>query len=298
MKNHSLNWMLAVALGFAAAACESASEGGGGTGAAPEPMGYVVSDFGFLHPEGDPSDFGMEGVRGFDLDSTVSSSDTPPCAHDDFVAPDGTPGIDYGLWSFLRQFEPLQKDQLIDSVIASAVKNGEMSIVMELAGVDDMVNDDAVTVQIFSTQDSPLVGTDGEVLPNATLALHPDPLYHSTIATGAIKDGVLEAGPFDVSLKFFIQIVDSDMLLTDSWIRLDLGNGSPSGVLASHWSVAQIDEIIGTPTSANGEAAGFDHTEFLAAMEAADAGYDEASGECTAFTTIFRLEAVPAFLTN
>ena len=313
MKNHGLNWMLAVAMGFAAAACGSASEGAGatggtagtggdsgagGTGGAPEAMGYVISDFGFLHPEADPTDFGMEGVRGFDLDSTVSSGDTPPCAHDDFVAPDGTPGIDYGLWSFLRQYEPLQKDQLIDSVIRSAVKNGEMSIVMELGGVDDMVNDDAVTVQIFSTQDSPLVGTDGQVLPNGTLAVHPDSLYHSTIATGAIKDGVLEAGPFDVSLKFFIQIVDADMLLTDSWIRLDLGDATASGVLASHWSVAQIDEIIGTPTSENGEAAGFNHTEFLAAMEAADAGYDEASGECTAFTTIFRLEAVPAFLTD
>jgi len=270
-------------------------------------VGYVVSDFGFLYPDMDldkypnmeNSDFGTEGVRGFDLDGLIDGGTEPgTCLHDDFDAPDGTPGIDYGLWSFLRQFEPMRQNQLIDSVISSAVKNGEMSIAMELGGVDDMVNDDEVTVQIFSTQDSPLVGTDGQVLPNGTLAVHPDATYHSTIATGSIVDGVLVAGPFDVSLKFNIQIVDADMQLTDNWIRLTLGNGTASGILSGHWSAAQIDEIIGTATTQNGNAAGFDYTEFSTAMEAADAGYDEESGECTSFTTIFRLEAVSAFLTD
>jgi hypothetical protein len=320
MKNDSLIWVLAVALGFAATACGSStsgtagsggsagtggtagaggSAGTGGTGTAREAMGYVLGDFGFLHPEASATDFGDEGVRGFDLDSRDGGGTEPgTCPHDDFEAPDGTPGIDYGLWSFLSLYEPLQKSQLVDSVVSSAVKNGEMSIVMELGGVDDLVNDDEVTVQIFSTEDSPLVGTDGEVLPNGTLAVHPDTKFHSTIATGQIKDGVLEAGPFDVSIKFFIQIVDANMLLTDSRIRLTLGNGTASGILSAHWSVAQIDEIIGTPTTQNGNAAGFDYTEFLAAMVAADAGYDEESGECTSFTTIFRLEAVTAFLTD
>jgi hypothetical protein len=262
-------------------------------------MGYVLGDFGFLYPEASATDFGEEGVRGLDLDSRDGGGTEPgTCLHDDFEAPDGTPGIDYGLWSFLRLYEPLQKSQLVDSVVSSAVKNGEMSIVMELGGVDDLVNDDEVTVQIFSTEDSPLVGTDGQVLPNGTLAVHPDTKFHSTIATGQIKNGVLEAGPFDVSIKFFIQIVDANMVLTDSRIRLTLGNGTASGILSAHWSVAQVDEIIGTPTTQNGNAAGFDYTEFSAAMEAADADYDEASGECTSFTTIFRLDVVTAFLTD
>lgn len=328
MKNDSLNWVLAMALVFAATACGETSNAGSGTGGtggsagengtggsagnARDAMGYVIGDFGFLYPDMDPdtypdmenTDFGVEGVLGFDLDGLVGGGTEPgTCLHDDFNAPDGTPGIDYGLWSFLRQYEPLRQNQLIDSVIKSAVKNGEMSIVMELGGVDDMVNDDSVTVQIFSTQDSPLVGTDGEVLPNSTLAVHPDATYHSTIATGAIKDGVLEAGPFDVSLKFFIQIVDSNMVLTDSRIRLTLDNGTASGVLSANWSVTQIHDIIGKPTSDNGPspdigAAGFNYTEFLEAMEAADAGYDAESGTCTAFTTIFRLGAVTAFLTD
>jgi hypothetical protein len=101
-----------------------------------------------------------------------------------------------------------------------------------------------------------------------------------------------------VSLKFFIQIVDSNMRLTDSRIRLELGNGTASGVLSANWSVAQIDDIIGKPTSDNGNAAGFNYTEFLEAMETPDAGYDQESATCTAFTTIFRLGAVTAFLTN
>jgi hypothetical protein len=327
MKIDSLNWVLAMSLAFAATACGGTSDAGsgtggsagnrgtggsGGTGNARDAMGYVIGDFGFLYPDMDPetypdmenTDFGEEGVRGFDLDGLVGGGTEPgTCLHEDFDAPDGTPGIDYGLWSFIRQYEPLRQGQLIDSVIKSAVKNGEMSIVMELGGVDDMVNDDNVTVQIFSTQDSPLVGTDGEVLPNSTLAVHPDTKYHSTIATGSIKDGVLEAGPFDASLKFFIQIVDSDMLLNDSRIRLTHGDGTASGILSGHWSVTQIHDIIGKPTSDNGPspdigAAGFNYTEFLEAMEAADADYDQESGTCTVFTTIFRLDAVTAFLTD
>lgn len=333
MKNDSLNWVLTVALAFAATACggttdtnpgtggtggsagESGTGGSGGTGTARTAMGYVVGDFGFLYPDMDPetypemenTDFGVEGVRGFDLDSTVGTGLEPEgCPHaefQEFNAPDGTPGIDYGLWSFIREWPQLRQGQLVDSVIASSVKNGEMSIVMELGGVDDMVNDDSVTVQIFSTQDSPLVGTDQEVLPNSTLAVHPDSTYHSTIATGTIKDGVLEAGPFDVSLKFFIQIVDSTMQLTDTRIRLELGEGTASGILSANWSVTQIHDIIGKPTSDNGPspdigAAGFNYTEFLEAMETPDAGYDQESGTCTAFTTIFRLDAVPAFLTD
>ena len=320
MKINSLNWVLSVALACAATACGSTSEGAGatgGTGGAAgaggtrsngrEALGFVVADFGFLYPNtdlttypgGENDDFDVEGVPGFDLDSADGGGTEPgTCSHEDFNDTDGAPGVDYGLWSFLRAFEPLGQGQLVDSVVSSAVKNGEMSIVMELGGVDDLVNDDEVTVQIFSTQDSPLVGTDGQVLPNGTLAVHPDAKFHSTIATGEIKDGVLEAGPFDVSLKFFIQIVDANMLLTDNYIRLTLGNGTASGVLSGHWTVAQIDEIIGTPTTENGNAAGFDYPQFTAAMGAADAGYDEATGECTSFTTVFRLDAVSAFLTD
>lgn len=325
MKMNSLNWVLTLALIVTASACGSTSDGAGATGGsggtagaggaagaggtrgnAREALGYVFADFGFLYPDMDPetypsmenTDFGEEGVRGFDLDGVVGGSGPGACAHDDFDAPDGTPGMDYGLWSFIRQYEPMRQDQLIDSVISSAVKNGEMSIVMELGGIDDMLNDDEVTVQIFSTQDSPLVGTNGQVLPNATLAVHPDASYHSSVATGAIVDGVLIAGPFDLGLKFNIQIVDAAMTLTDSWVRMQLGDGALSGVLAAHWAVAEIDEIIGSPTSENGEAAGFNYDEFLVAMEAADAGYDDESGECTAFTTVFEFDAVSAFLTD
>jgi hypothetical protein len=311
MKSDSLNWVLAVALGLAATACGSTGEAGTGgtrgTGEAREGMGFVISDFGFLYPDMDPgtypnmenTDFGEEGVRGFDLDGQAGGGPEPAaCPHEDFDAPDGTPGIDYGLWSFIRQYGPLRQGDLVDLAIEGAVKYGELSIVMELGGVDDLVNDDEVTVQIFSTQDQPEVGTDENVLPNLTFAVHPEPKYHSTIATGEIKDGVLEAGPFDIALKFYIQIVNSEMLLTDSWIRLTLGDGTASGVLSAHWSVAQIDEIIGDPTAHNGPAAGFDYDEFWEAMKAADAGYDDASGECTAFTTIFRLDGVTAFLTD
>ena len=288
------------------------SVGSGGTNevAGPEVLpglGFVASSFGFYYPE-DPA----AGIDGFDLDGRVSSSDAPgsdECAHDDWTSRAQVPGVDYGFLEIIRN-EALREDgkpvfggfhegQLVDGVIAGAVKNGSMTILLQVEGLDDPRNDDEVRVQIFSSEDAPALGTDNSVLPGATLGIHPDSRYHSGSVEGAVVDGVLVAGPLDLLFPIDIMIVRDELLLHDSWLRVELRDDAFEGTVSGYWDVANIRDIIGVPTTDNDNAANFTIDEFEVAMaELADGDYDESSGLCTSFSTMFRFGGVQAFIVS
>lgn len=312
-------WMSASLLGVASFACSGAPSGapadeggGGGSGGAAVSqvlpgLGFVADSFGFFYPENAES-----GVDGFDLDGRVSSSESPgasECAHDDLVGPNREPGIDY---SFLRIIndEAVREDgkyvfggfrdgQLVDGVIRGATKNGSMTILLQVDGLDDPENDDEVTVQIFASEDSPALGTDSSVLAGATLSVHSDPRFHSGEVPGSVVDGVLTAGPIDLRFPIDIMIVQDEMLIHDSWLRLELDAGSFRGIVAGYWDVSNIRSIIGVPTTDNGNAANFTIEQFDAAMlELADGDYDPEFERCTSFSTIFRIAGLQAFLVS
>lgn len=316
-KRLSFATVLAVSLAFSGAGC-GASEGigpggsGGGTGgvgggapSASVTSGYVASSFGFFYPDDLDSEF-----IGFDLDGRVSHADSPlpnECPHDDFSTPDGQEGIDYNFLRIIFDsrmkddgeffFGGFRKGQIVDGVINGAVKNGSMTILLDVQGVDDPINDDEVTVQIFGSEDSPMKGTNDQVLPYATLSVHPDDTYHTQQLTGSIDDGVLTAGPFDLIFPINIQIVRDEFVIRQSWLRIELGEDAFEGVIAGLWDVNNIRDIIGKPTTDNGNAANFTIEEFEEAMLMhADAAYDEDTGICTAFTTMFTFSGVQAFI--
>lgn len=267
--------------------------------------GYVASTFGFFYPDGLDGD-----VPGFDLDQRVSQAGSPmanECAHDDFTGPSGEEGVDY---NFLRVifneetredgkfvFGGFREGQLVDGVINGAVKNGSMTILLDVQDIDDPQNDDEVTVQIFGSEDSPMKGSDDEVLPYATLSVHTNPQYHTDRVTGSISDGVLVAGPFDLNFHINIQIVEAEFVIHDSWIRIELGDDAFQGLISGYWDVADIREILGEPTTSNGNAANFTIEQFETAMaQFADGDYDADAGVCTSFSTMFTFTGVQAFI--
>ncbi len=311
--------LTALALPLVLAACSSAPmvdveqpDGGGGAQGAGAPvildgLGFVASGFGFHYPE-DPE----SAVEGFDLDGRVSTSASPAadeCAHDDFTSPSGDPGIDYNFLTVINDTETredgkyvfggFREGQLVDGVIGGAVKNGSMTILLRLQGVDDLDDDDEVVVEVYASEDSPALGTDNSVLPGATLSIHPDPKFHSGEVEGSIVDGVLTAGPFDLLFPIDIMIVKDEMLIHDSWLRVELGEGTFEGLVSGYWDVSNIRDIIGKPTTDNGNAANFTIEQFEAAMaELADGDYDPESGLCHSFSTNFRIRGVQAFLAS
>ncbi|MGB8331248.1 MAG: hypothetical protein WCE62_14080 [Polyangiales bacterium] len=282
-------------------------EGTGGTGGSMvlPGLGFVTTSFGFYYPD-DPD----AGLLGFDLDGRVSRSDSPEpgeCAHDDSTGLSGEAGIDY---SFLRiidnedvredgkyVFGGFRKGQLVDGVIRGAVKNGSMTILLQVQGLDHPLNDDDVVVQLYGSEDAPALGTDSSVLVGATLGIHRDARFHSGEVQGAVVDGVLIAGPLDLRFPVDIMIVQDELTLHDSWLRLELGDDTFEGIVSGYWDVANIRDIIGKPTTDNGNAANFTIEQFEAAMaEFADGNYDPDTGLCQSFSTVFQLRGIQAFI--
>ena len=261
-------------------------------------LGFVASSFGFFYPED-----AAVGIEGFDLDGRASRSDSPgagECAHDDWTGPNQEPGIDYGFLSIIDNeaqredgkyvFGGFHEGQLVDGVISGAVKNGSMTILLQIEGLDDPQNDDDVRVQIYSSEDSPALGTDNSVLLGATLSIHPDSRFHSGEVPGSVVDGVLTAGPIDLLFPIDIMIVRDELLIHDSWLRVELLEEGFQGTVSGYWDVANIRDIIGVPTTDNGNAANFTIEQFEAAMaELADGDYDAGAGLCRSFSTMFRI---------
>jgi hypothetical protein len=270
-------------------------------------LGFVASSFGFYYPA-DPE----TAIPGFNLDGRVSTSDSPAadeCAHDDFMGLGDEPGIDYAFLRIINDeevredgkyvFGGFREGQLVDGVIGGAVKNGSMTILLQVQGLDDPQNDDEVVVQIFASEDSPALGTDNSVLPAATLGIHPDSKFHSGEIEGAVVDSVLIAGPLDLRFPIDIMIVRDELLIHDSWMRIELGDGTFAGTVSGYWDVANIRDIIGVPTTDNGNAANFTIEQFDAAMaELADGDFDADSGLCDSFSTMFQIQGLQAFLVS
>ncbi|RLB49797.1 MAG: hypothetical protein DRH23_05815 [Deltaproteobacteria bacterium] len=270
----------------------SGNGGSGGGGNASDTLGFVFSQLGFHDPEDRNA-----GIDGFDLDGRASTEGSPgadECAHDDFTSTTGEPGIDYRMFDVMVLLPTLAPSQFVDEIAQSAIRNGEMTVLMEISRIDDLQNDDDVGVQVFSSEDVPPIGVDG-VLPGGSLAAHPDDSLNSEIVTGRIEDGVLTVGPIDLVFDLSIQVIDSELKINRAWMRMNLEDGNVSGVLAGFWEVAEIREMISDPTTGNGGSqAGFTFEEFEAAMELADADFN---GEiCESLTMMFDFQAVPAFV--
>ena len=245
----------------------------------------VVSSFGFL--------YAGEGavLDALDIDAQASAADQEPaddaCAHDDFTDPEGQAGVDHQFLRVTETFGSLQAGGIADIIIGSAVKNGSMTVMVVVA-------EDAV--RVVMGQDAPLTGNDGEVLPSGSFRPYLDRAYHADLGPPVVTDGVLLAGPADVRLKMNIQIVETDLLIRDAYLRLTMGpDGTATGVLQGYWDSAGIIDVLAS-TEAHLMALGYSLEEFAAALDANADRDPDADGVCQALSAAFRFDAVPAFL--
>jgi hypothetical protein len=255
-----------------------------------------VSDPGFKTLDG-PGRF-----AGFDLDGLVSSQAAPTageCAHDDFSGMSGEPGFDYQFWRAIGCIRGFQKDEIAHIVIEEAVIDGSMTILLDLTGIDDDRNDSEIAVQVFGSTDIPAIGSDGNVLPFATLTIHENEEYHGTVGNGKIVDGVLLAGPMDINLRLNIQIVDGDQTLRDAYLRMEfLPDGTVKGQMFGYQPIFEAYNIFGLQAGPAGAAAlSYTCAGLWQALKGkADGHYDPNTGACSTISVAHRFEGVPAFV--
>jgi hypothetical protein len=262
----------------------------------------VWPDPGFVLFEGNAS------VSGLDLDGVNSTATTGgQCAHDDFTAANGDPGIDYQYWRLMGCVKGMRPDGLYDRLFSTnntILENGYATL-LELKLVSGTTTDGRVEARLFTSAGPVTKDAAGKVVPDMSQLVHEDTMFHSAPFPGEIKDGILTAGPVDAKLKFKVQAIDNYYYFRDLRIRGEvLADGSIKGILAGYWDSKNIFDFmtevyIGSVhlgrAAANNlgyQCAGLYH----AIPRVADGHPDPKTGQCTSVSTVIQFSAVPAFI--
>jgi hypothetical protein len=186
----------------------------------------VIRDIRFF---GEDDDGALEG---FDLDNTVSEAgNTQTCGHPDSTDAAGQTGIDNQLgviWNYL--IGPLV-GEATHALINGAINEGRLLMAVELEGVDDLKNDDDVSLTFFRATGDPYVGTFGYLAPSQTYMVDQE-FPSTTIHNLQIVDGVLTAGPVEFQVP--VDVLDEFFIVTVSAgkVRLTIHeDGSATGLL-------------------------------------------------------------------
>ncbi|MBY0400738.1 hypothetical protein K2X89_10610 [Myxococcota bacterium] len=244
---------------------------------------------------------GLEVAPGFDLDGIASSRTDPganACVHEDLASPSGEGGIDNQLWSVLGCIKGYARGNTIDEFARANIREGQRTILVRLTGVDDLVNDDAVELGIYSSPDPVPVDAQGAIMDRASLSITSDP-RHQNVTRARIVNGIALAGPFDLRLDFKGQFLAAEYALRAARIRLELKpDGTLAGLLGGYWDIEQFYDIYARQASRLGAfTVGFRCPGMYGAVKRqADAYPDPKTGECTAISTAFRMAGIPAFV--
>jgi len=169
--------------------------------------------------------------EGFNLDNIVSEpGDELSCGHGDLVDASGASGVDNQLSALWALIGPLV-GEATHALMKGAINEGRLLLSIELSGVDDLKNDEDVTLTFFRGRADPDVGTFGLLSPDQTYYVDTE-FPSTTIEKVKIQDGVIIAGPvtfqipIDILAEFFI------VQVTSGQIKITLEeDGSATGLL-------------------------------------------------------------------
>jgi hypothetical protein len=237
---------------------------------------------------------------GLNLDGTTDGRATAKtCKHDKFVSPEGEPGIDNQMYRILGCSSGWRKGGFNVSFHATQFRQRSLNRwLIEISGVDDELNDKSVDVTIYKGIDR--IVTDANLKPIAGLTQRIDVRFPKYISKtkGKIVDGVLITEPVDHYHTLFELTSENRRYLRGMRLKLKLNETGASGMIAAYedldewwfyYSKSYIDVVdsIGrwSPPALH-----------EAAYRLADGYPDPRTGQCTAISTAYRVDAVRAFI--
>lgn len=138
-------------------------------------------------------------ARGFDLDGKRGNGTGPQ--RRDYKSEDGQPGIDNQLYTVdgcIKGFSPIG---ILTVTTRESRRNGEISLMVLISGIDDEHNDDNVDVTLFYSRDPMVKSASGkDILAGYTFRLSRDPerLPDFQRFKGRIVDGVVLTEPVEM----------------------------------------------------------------------------------------------------
>jgi hypothetical protein len=244
---------------------------------------------------------------GMNLDGTDDGRATQTtCEHKKFESsPDGDTHVDNQLYRVLGCTVAWRGFKLLDNYSnQERISTGRGLILVEVTGVTDPQNSNDVQVKFFRAIDQVPRDSAGNILPYGSYRIDTNvdgTVRMGGVARGRIVNGVLMTDPSDVVLPRNGQNgTMSEIPLGAMKLKLKInpeeGSARSKGIIAGYHDLeAWWHEIV------NGET-GTSHGDYNcpsmyeAMHRLADGKKDPATGKCTAISSAFLIEAIPAFV--
>lgn len=231
---------------------------------------------------------GAREVSGYDLDGRVSAGDEPDsCGHEDFTAPDGTPGVDNQLAPIAASLSDMLD---VNETLTESIADGSFTVVLEVANVDDFAQDECVSLRLslgYPTDGStiPTLGPDGR--PEAGQEYD---FRLLASAQGRIVDGRVETDPFEVSSAVTLVEPPVPLDLRDLRVGFDITPERLSGgVFGGGLLVEQVADVVAALQP--------DYADIAQAILESNADlYPDASGACQGISAGFTFDGVDAVM--
>jgi hypothetical protein len=197
----------------------------------------------------DPTDSTV--APGFNLDGHVTEAgDTTGCGRQDFVSPEGEPGIDNQIAMLATELEAL-----LGGSLQRRVDQGRVLLLLEVSDVDDFHSDACVTLGLMvgalpdgMTEEDLLRDADGHLAPGQEIPADPTSLDATgqplTRVPACIREGTLHAGPVPVRLKIEVGLDNPiDLQLHQTLLRAGITPETISdGVLGGALNLQELAE--------------------------------------------------------
>lgn len=252
------------------------------------------------HPTTEPDGFEFLEVEGelswgLNLDNEISAND--------FTHPDGTPGIDNEVYRAVGCIIGFRGPDGVEYIFQNKAIVDERynRMMIELTGVDDLQNDEVVTVNVYRGLDRLLTDATGSsVVPGGTQRV--DRRWGASLirqVQGRIVDGELISDPIDELVIPWQNLrVPSIQLFRDARLVLKLTEENATGILAGYADVDtwyyQLIRNDSTHHLSNGQISGI--SLYKALRRLADAHPDPQTGENTAISTALDIKMTQVFV--
>lgn len=254
------------------------------------------------HPSTEPDGFEFLEVEGefswgLNLDGEVGPND--------FVHPDGSPGIDNEVYRAVGCVIGFRGPDGVEFIFQNKAIVDERynRMMVELTEVDDLENDDSVTVTVYRGMDRLLTDATGSrVMPGGTQRV--DRRWGQNLirqVEARIVDSVLITEPIgDLIIPWQNLSVPSIQLFRDARFELDLSAEGATGLLAGYADVNtwyyQLIRNDSTHHLSNGQISGI--SLYKALRRLADAYPDPETGENTAISTALDIKMKQVFIVD
>lgn len=239
-----------------------------------------------------------KAVWGLNLDGDDGTH--PPAwtrAHRNYVSPDGLQGVDNQYFSVDGCIKGFSPKGILTVTTHEGRRNGEISMMILVSGIDDDRNDDRVDVTLLYSDDPMVKSADGkDILPGYTFRVSTDPQrtpYFKRMH-GHIVDGVVITDPVD---SLAADKGRDMMRLYDARMRLEMkADGTLRGLVAGYQDWRNVANYWGSLTIFENGMGYRSAGVYNALKRAADGLKDPVTGEFNGISTAYEIEGVFAYL--